>query len=67
MNNGRQGGHFTTSVSGGTYVLIGIGVGIASGASASLPMAFIFGAFWPATLGYWAMHAFELQQYAAGG
>ena len=65
MTNGRQGGHFTTSVGGGTYVLIGIGVGIASGASASLPMAFIFGAFWPATLGYWAMRA--LQQYAAGG
>ena len=65
MSNGKQGGHFTTSVSGGTYVLVGIGVGIAAAASASIPMAFIFGAFWPATLGYWAVRA--LQQYAAGG
>ncbi|MDE0025317.1 MAG: hypothetical protein OXP69_12985 [Spirochaetaceae bacterium] len=65
MTNGRQGGHFTTSVSGGTYILVGIGVGIAAAATASLPMAIISGAFWPATLGYWAVRA--LQQYAAGG
>ena len=65
MSNGKQSRHFTTSVSGGTYLLVGIGVGIASAATASLPMAFISGAFWPATLGYWAVRA--LQQYAAGG
>ncbi len=65
MSNGKQSRHFTTSVSGGTYLLVGIGVGIASAATASLPMAFISGAFWPATLGYWAIRA--LQQYAGGG
>ncbi len=63
MSNGNR--RVTASVSGGTYVLVGIGVAIASGGWASLPMAFISGAFWPATLGYWLIRA--LQQYAGGG
>ena len=62
-SNGNR--RVTTGIGGGTYLLVGIGVGIASAAWESAVVAIISGAFWPATLGYWAMRA--LQQYAAGG
>ena len=55
----------STGIGGGTYVLVGIGVGIASAAWESLVMTVISGVFWPATLGYWAVRA--LQQFAIGG
>ena len=54
----------TTGIGGGTYLLVGTGVGIASAAWESVVVAIISGAFWPATLGYWAIRA--LRHFALG-
>ena len=47
------------SISGGTYALVGIGVGVAIGASQSLLAAIVQGLFWPATVGYWVIRALQ--------
>ncbi len=61
-SNGNR--RVTTGIGGGTYLLVGIGVGIASAAWESVVVAVISGAFWPATLGYWAIRA--VRQFALG-
>ena len=50
------------SISGGTYALVGVGVGFAVGASQTVIAAIVQGLFWPATVGYWVIRA--LQQTA---
>ncbi len=50
------------SVSGGTYALVGVGVGVAIASSQTVFAAIVQGLFWPATVGYWVIRA--LQQTA---
>ena len=62
-SNGER--RVSTGIGGGTYVLVGIGVGLSSAAWEPFIMTIISGLFWPATLGYWAIRA--LQHFATGG
>lgn len=51
-------GRSTYGVGGGSYGLIGIGIGLsASHLGASIFISILSGLFWPATLGYWLLQA----------
>ena len=48
----------TISLGGGTYLLIALGVGLAvSSWGGGWWWSTVTGLFWPATLGYWVVHA----------
>jgi len=48
----------TLSLGGGSYGLIGIGVGLSvAHLGTSIFMSIVSGMFWPATLGYWVLKA----------
>lgn len=48
----------TLSVGGGSYGLLGIGIGLAvSHWGTSIFVSIVSGLFWPATLGYWLIKA----------
>ncbi|MFW6104804.1 MAG: hypothetical protein ACOC6I_03080 [Candidatus Bipolaricaulota bacterium] len=48
----------TLQLGGGTYGLIGIGVGLAaSHLGSSIFMSIVWGVFWPVPLGYWLIQA----------
>lgn len=48
----------TVQLGGGTYGLIGIGVGLAaSHLGFSIFMSMVWGIFWPVPLGYWLIKA----------
>ncbi len=48
----------TFQLGGGTYGLIGIGVGLAaSHIGSSIFMSIVWGVFWPVPLGYWLIKA----------
>ena len=54
----KDGGKTTLSLGGGSYGLIGIGVGLAtSHLGTGLFMSIVSGMFWPATVGYWLLKA----------
>jgi len=51
-------GKGTYGLGGGSYGLIGIGVGLASShLGGSVFMSMVSGLFWPASLGYWLLQA----------
>ncbi len=53
--DGRKG---TVELGGGTYGMIGIGVGLAaSHIGSSIFMSIIWGIFWPVPLGFWLIKA----------
>ncbi len=58
MDDEVKANRVTFSIGGGTYALIGVGVGLAA-ASWGTPLiwAILSGLFWPAALAYWLMQA----------
>ncbi len=53
-----ESGSGTVQLGGGTYGLIGIGVGLAaSHLGFSILMSMVWGVFWPVPLGYWLIKA----------
>jgi len=53
------------TLGGGSYVLIGIGVGLAAASwGTSIFWSVVAGLFWPATLAYWLMQA--LHRFVGG-
>lgn len=54
MSNGKG----TVGLGGGSYGLIGIGVGLAAASwGTSIFMSIVSGLFWPVPLGYWLIQA----------
>ena len=64
MANGS--GKINLGISGGGYIMIAFGVGLASGTwGVSFIPAVLNGLFWPGTVAYWLIRA--LQQVASSG